>query len=73
MTRVAVRLDKIEARYPVPSRHRAYDLNRLTDEQLDRLAVLTERIAVVGPDGLTPDEMEEAAELAAILEGPEEP
>lgn len=71
MTRVGVRPDRLEARIPipVPVSERRLDLSRLTDEQLDRLEQLNERIVTVGPDGLTTDETMEAADLLAILEG----
>jgi hypothetical protein len=68
MTRITIRLDRLEQRLPA-SPLRTYDLSRLTDEQLDRLLELRERIELVGAEGLTPEELEELAELAAVLEG----
>ena len=68
MTRMAVRLDRLEQRRPA-SPPRTYDLSRLTDDQLDRMLVLRERIELIGPEGLTPDELEELAELADVFEG----
>jgi hypothetical protein len=63
------RLARLEASVPPPLPARSFDLSRLTDEQLDHLARLNERIVAVGPEGLTPDEMLAAAELLGILEG----
>jgi hypothetical protein len=67
MPRMMNPLDRLEQRRPVPT-PRTYDLSRLTDVQLERLAVLAERIKLDGPDGLTPDDMVEMADLMAGLE-----
>ena len=69
MTRIGTRLERLEQRRPVQPPARTYDLSRLTDEQLDRLLVLRERIDLVGAERLTPDELEELAALADVLEG----
>jgi hypothetical protein len=68
MTRMAIRLDRLERSRPVPT-PRTSDLSRLSDEQLDRLLVLRERIEAVGTEGLMPAELEELAELADVVGG----
>jgi hypothetical protein len=68
MTRMASRLERLARSRPVPT-PRTYDLSRLSDEQLDRLLVLRERIDLVGLEELTPGELEDLAELADVLEG----
>jgi hypothetical protein len=69
MTRIGVRLARLALRLPVPQPIPERDLTRLTEAQRARLAGLDERYGAAGLDGLTTPELEEAAELLAILEG----
>jgi hypothetical protein len=71
VSRLTKRLTRIDVRRPAPAIPPGYDLSRLTDDDLDLLLRLRERIDAVGPDGLTPDELEEAGRLVAILTGGE--
>ena len=68
MTKVKDRLARLEASRPGPPLAPRFDLSQLSDEQFERLDRLRERIVAVGPDGLTPDEMEEAADLVRLVE-----
>ncbi len=73
MTKVAVRLARVEAMVPKPVPQPAYDLSRLTADQLERMAQLRERVDVVGLSGLTDGEVEELAAISEILLAPEPP
>jgi len=67
MTRVAIRLAKVEAAVPKPVIRPAYDLSRLTADQLERMAELRERVDAVGLSGLTDGEVDELAAMSKIL------
>lgn len=73
MTRVAVRLARLEAAVPKPVPRPAYNLSRLTYDQLGRMAELRERADDVGLAGLTDGEVDELAEMSEILLAPESP
>jgi len=73
VTRVAVRLTKLEAAVPKPVTGPAYDLSRLTADQLERMAELRERIDAVGLAGLTDREVDELAGMSEILLASEPP
>ena len=73
MTRVAARLTKLEAAVPTPVLPPAYDLSRLTPDQLERMAELRERVDAVGLSGLTDEEVEEGAAMSEILLAPDPP
>ena len=70
MTRVAVRLAKLEAAVPKPVPPIEYDLSRLTSDQLSRMAELRGRVDEMGLAGLSDGEVEELAEMAEILQAP---
>ena len=73
MSRVAVRLARLEAAVPKPATRPVYDLSRLTPDQLERMAELRERIDAVGLSGLTDGEVDELAWMSEILLAPEPP
>ena len=73
MTRVAVRLARLEAEVPRPVPSIEYDLSRLTAEQRERMAELRGRVDAVGLAGLTDAEVEEGAAISEILLTPEPP
>ena len=67
VTRVALRLARLEAVVPKPAPPVAYDLSRLTADQGERMAELRERVDAVGLAGLTDAEVEEGAAISEIL------
>jgi hypothetical protein len=67
VTRVAVRLARLEAAVPRPVCPPAYDLSRLSADQLERMAALRERVDAVGLPGLTDEEVDELAAMSEIL------
>ena len=67
MTRVGVRLTRLEAAVPKPLTGPAYELSRLTADQLEWMAELRERIDAVGLAGLTDVEVDELAGMSEIL------
>jgi len=73
VTKVSVRLTRLEAAVPKPVLRPAYDLARLTADQLERMAELRERIDAVGLAGLTDGEVDELAEMSEILLASEPP
>ena len=73
MTRVAVRLARLEAAVPKPVPRPVYDFSRLSPDQLERMAELRERVNAVGLSGLTDGEVEELAEMTEILVAPDPP
>lgn len=70
MTRMGRRLDRLVARRPVvaASAEVRFDLSRLTDDELVRVQRLRTRLEAVGVEGLTPDELMEAAAVRALLD-----
>ena len=66
---IARRLDQISENVPRPQRDLEIHFDRLTPEQAERADRLRARLWDVGPDGLTPDEMMEAADLHRVLTG----
>lgn len=73
MTKVAARLANLEAVVPKPEPFPAYDLSRLTPDQLERMAELRERVDEVRLSGLTDEEVDELAAMSEILLAPEPP
>lgn len=73
MTRVALRLAKLEA--AVPTRQdepeRELDLSWLTPAQKERMAEIQPRYLAVRLAGLTDEEINDLAEVAEILKAPE--
>ena len=75
MTRVAVRVGKLEAAVPPRREEPApdLDLSRLTAAQKERMAEIQPRYLELGLAGLTDDELEDLAEIAAILKAADPP
>ena len=73
MTRVGVRLTRLEATVPKPVTRPVYDLSRLTADQRERMAGLRERVDAVGLSGLTDGEVHELAGMSEILLVPDPP
>ncbi len=75
MTRVAVRLAKLEAAVPPRRDEPDYhlDLSRLTPAQKERMAEIQPRYLALGFAGLTDEEIDDLAEVAELLQAPESP
>ncbi len=59
-----------EAAVPPPRTPIPRDLNRLTSKQKGRWAGVQERLALVGMDGLSAEEVFDGADIAKILAAP---
>ncbi len=71
MTRLRVRLDRVEAALPEPPPPvPPLDSSRLTEEQIVRMAELQERWQAVGLAGLTDTELDEVIAVQEILAAP---
>ncbi len=71
MTKVAVRLARLEVAVLRPVSAPEYDLSRLTAAHKERMAEIQPRYLALGLAGLTDAEVDALAEVAEILQAPE--
>ena len=67
MSKVASRLAKLEAVVPKPPPQIEYDFSRLTPDQMARAGQLRRRVDEVGLEGLTDEELDEAAAIRELI------